>query len=319
MTTFDDTTQNIISFDRLEPLPYHQSIVTIGNFDGVHMGHKAIIDWMIEKKQAQQQPVIVVTFFPNPTIYFKNTPSSYYLSTPQEKTMYLLQLGVDSVITFKFDQDFAELSALSFLTGLKQKLDMEHLVIGEGFALGKNREGTLPMIESIGRKLSFTVEKVPPVLSCGEGVSSTRIRSVLETGDVVSAAKLLGRPYQVSGEVIHGSDRGARMGLPTANIAPWQSKKLPAVGVYVTQVILNDVQYQGITNIGYRPTFEDENSLGVETHILDFDGNIYGELLTLVFIRKIRDEKKFGGVEEFLAQIDCDKATARRILSHDQE
>lgn len=233
--------------------------------------------------------------------------------------MYLLQLGVDSVITFKFDQDFAELPAQTFLTELKQKLDMEHLVIGDGFALGKNRDGTLPVIESIGRKMSFTVEKVPPVVNGGEGVSSTRIRSVLETGDVVLAARLLGRPYQVSGEVIHGSDRGSRMGLPTANIAPWQSKKLPAVGVYVTLVILNDVQYQSITNIGYRPTFEDEDSLGVETHILDFDGNIYGELLTLKFIQKIRDEKKFGGVEEFLAQIDRDKATARRILSHVQE
>ena len=176
--------------------------------------------------------------------------------------------------------------------------------------------GTIPVIKAIGEDLSFSVKVIPPVGANQEEISSTRIRRYLEKGDVAHAALLLGRPYPVARLVTHGSDRGSKIGLPTANLDQWRKKQLPAVGVYATQVELNGKLYQGITNIGYRPTFEDQDTPNMETHILDFDGNIYGERLVLNFIEKIRDEQKFTGVEEFLAQIERDKHTARRIFTH---
>lgn len=309
---------SIIKFFELKRLPFADSFITIGNFDGVHLGHSAIIHEMVTKAQEQNNPVLCLTFFPNPSDYFNSGDTSFYLSTPSEKEAQLLELGVDLVITFQFDQDFANLSPREFLLGLKQKLGLHTLIVGHDFALGKGRHGTIPVIESIGRELSFSIETIPPIILEGQAISSTKIRQYLEEGNVTGAADLLGRPYAISGVVIPGSDRGSRIGLPTANMTHWQKKQLPAVGVYATSVLLLDNEYQGITNVGYRPTFEEQALLNIETHILGFDGNIYGEKLQLKFIQKIRNEQKFSGVEAFLAQIEHDKTTARRIFSNDE-
>jgi riboflavin kinase/FMN adenylyltransferase len=304
------------SFSDLSPLTYQNACITIGNFDGVHLGHQAIIKRMVQEAQTQGRPVLVITFFPDPADFFQQGALANYLSSPREKEDFLLSLGVDKVITFEFDRDFASLSPEVFLRALKDNCGLATLVVGHDFALGKDRVGTIPVIETIGEAVSFSVKVIPPVEMDEKEISSTRIRQLLDKGDVAESAKLLGRPYAIAGVVTHGSDRGARIGLPTANLEQWPKKKMPAVGVYATLVELNGQMYQGITNIGYRPTFEQQDKPNMETHILGFDGNIYGERLVLNFIEKIRDEQKFAGVEEFLAQIERDKDTARRIFTH---
>jgi len=314
----NDETLNIIEFANLETFPYKDSCMTIGNFDGVHRGHQALINELARKASAHANPVIVITFFPNPSDFFQPNIDSFYLSTPAEKEAELCHLGIDRVITFRFDQDFANLTAREFLSALKQKLGLTLLVLGEDFALGKDRQGTIDVIRSIGQEMSFAVETIAPINLGSETISSTKIRQCLDEGNLACAAKMLGRPYAISGVVTQGSDRGSRIGLPTANMTHWSKKKLPAIGVYATRVVVNNGEYFGITNVGYRPTFEEQALPNIETHILDFDGNIYGETLEIKLIQKIRDEQKFSGVEAFLAQIERDKATARRIFSNDE-
>jgi riboflavin kinase / FMN adenylyltransferase len=307
---------NIIEFNQLEAMSYRDACITIGNFDGVHLGHQAIITRMVREAQKQRRPVLVVTFFPNPFVYFNHQEQPYYLSTPGEKERLLLSLGVERVITLRFNREFANLTAEAFLAELKHKLGLGVLVVGEDFALGKGRQGTIPVLKDIGRQYSFSVEVISRIETAGQEVSSTLVRQKLDLGAVDQVADLLGRPYQVAGVVTHGSDRGSKIGLPTANISHWSQKKLPAVGVYASLVYLKDQVYQGLTNIGFRPTFEDQAQVNVETHILDYDGNIYGEKMVLAFIEKLRDEQKFNGIDAFLAQIELDKAKARRIFEH---
>jgi len=309
---------NILDFTAYDPLPYTNACITIGNFDGVHLGHQAIIQHMVKEAQPQDLAVLVVTFFPNPYVFFNQPQQPYYLSTPREKEHQLLALGVDRVITFRFDHEFAALSAEEFLTKLRYTMGLTHLMVGEDFALGKGRHGTLPVLQQIGQAQGFRVETFPHIDLGTQEVSSTRIRQLLEQGAVDQAGELLGRLYTVSGEVRHGSDRGGRIGLPTANIDHWPHKKLPAVGVYATRVHLQGQVYRGLTNIGYRPTFETQSLVNVETHILDFPQNIYGEMLELEFIQKLRDEQKFSGADALLAQIERDKAQAQRIFQHDE-
>ena len=307
---------NIIEFGQLTPLSMQETVITIGNFDGVHLGHRAIITKMVTDASPMQKPVLVVTFYPNPVDFFNPQRKSFYLSTPWEKKAQLCALGVDDVITFKFDRNFANLSAQTFLETLKIKLGLRELIVGHDFALGKNRVGTLPVIKEIGQKLSFSVRVIDQICIGQEEISSTQVRQKLDEGDVVGAAQLLGRFYGVSGKAIHGSARGARIGLPTANITHWSKKKLPAVGVYATHTILKNHSYQGITNVGYRPTFEQQEQPNVETHLFDFNKDIYGEHIEIQFVQKIRDEQKFSGVSDFLAQIERDKESARGIFSH---
>jgi len=307
----------IIDFFKLRPLPFTQACITIGNFDGVHLGHQAIIRRMVRRAAGENNPVIVITFYPDPSDFFNPNEDAFYLTSPSEKIKLLSQLGVEEILTFQFSHELAELTAHEFLSVLVEKLGLKSLVVGRDFALGKHRQGTLPVIHSLGEKIGFAVEIVERIDFKGKEVSSTRIRQFLAEGQVYEAAKLLGRPYSISGPVTHGSDRGSKIGLPTANIAHWPKKQLPALGVYATRVFLTGEVYLGITNVGLRPTFEDQVKPNIETHILDFDGTIYGEDLDLHFVQKIRDEKKFSGVEAFLEQIERDKSTARKIFSHE--
>lgn len=308
----------VIDFFEFIPQLNAPSFVTIGNFDGVHLGHQAIIRKMVQKAEGDERPVIVITFFPDPSDFFNPHQKAFYLTSPSEKNRRLCKLGVDSVLTFHFTQNFSELKARKFLLVLSEKLAMNTLVIGRDFSLGKDRQGTLPVIQSLGEDLGFSVEMVEPIKLKGREVSSTRIRQQLVQGQVDQAAELLGRPYSISGPVTHGSDRGSRIGLPTANIAHWPKKQLPGVGVYATRVILGEDEHMGITNVGLRPTFENQKKPNIETHILDFDGNIYGEDLELRFVEKIREEQKFSSVNAFLDQIKHDKSAARKIFSNEQ-
>jgi riboflavin kinase/FMN adenylyltransferase len=313
-----DPYTNIISFVNLQQQAFNQTCITVGNFDGVHRGHQAIINDIVTAGKEKGKPVLVITFFPNPVEFFSGSKRPFYLTTPAEKETILLGLGVDKVITFQFDREFANLLPETFLSALKEKLGLGTLVVGYDFAMGKNRQGTIPVIKALSEEMGFSVQVMDAVEFEGEEISSTRIRQALDAGDVRLAQTMLGRPYTVSGEVTHGSDRGSRIGLPTANLAHWPLKMLPAVGVYATRPIVFGKTYLGVTNVGYRPTFENQDKPNIETHILDFDGNIYGEKLELQFVEKIRDEQKFAGVDALIAQIERDKATARRIFSHDE-
>ncbi|MCB2209614.1 bifunctional riboflavin kinase/FAD synthetase [bacterium] len=313
-----DPLTNIITFDNLQPHSYNSSCITVGNFDGVHRGHQAIIGDIVAAGKEKGKPVLVITFFPNPVEFFSGSKRPVYLTTPAEKEAILLQLGVDKVITFRFDRKFADLMPETFLSALKEKLGLGTLVVGYDFAMGKDRQGTIPVIRALGKEMGFSVEVMDAIEFEGEEISSTRIRQALDAGDVRLPQTMLGRPYTVSGEVAHGSDRGTRIGIPTANLAHWPLKMLPAVGVYATRATVLGNTYQGVTNVGYRPTFEDQEKPNIETHILDFDGNIYGEKFKLQFVEKIRDEQKFDGVDALIAQIERDKATARRIFNHDE-
>jgi len=306
----------MVSFSDLTPQPYKNSYLTIGNFDGVHLGHKAIILRMVHEAKQDGIPLIVVTFYPNPSVYFKKRPENEYLSTPGEKEKMLRDLGVDDVVTIEFDHEFANLTPEAFLKGLIDNLHLHVLVVGPDFAMGKDRLGSRSFLDEMARDQMFSIKTVHPVLFEDLDVSSTRIRRFLDEGNVGVAAKLLGRSYSITGTVVHGSDRGSKIGLPTANISYWHEKKRPAVGVYATIVTLNEVQYQAISNIGYRPTFGMQTVPDIETHILGFDGNIYGESLILAFIDKIRNEQKFESVNALLAQIEQDKAAAREIFFH---
>jgi riboflavin kinase/FMN adenylyltransferase len=316
MQTVIQSDKNIIDFSALKPLPYQDACITIGNFDGVHLGHQAIITRMVEAANTQNRPVLVVTFFPNPQAFFNHLEMPFYLTTPAEKEALLLDLGVERVLTLRFNQALADLSPGAFLTVMKEKLGLGTLVVGQDFALGKDRTGSIPVLQAIGQQLSFSVAIIPQIKVADEEISSTMIRTHLAQGEVKQAADLLGRPYKVSGWVSHGSDRGSKIGLPTANITVWHQKKLPAVGVYATLVDLHGDTYQGITNVGYRPTFEEQDGVNIETHILDFVGDIYGEKMNLAFIQKLRDEQKFDSVAALLEQIERDKAKARRIFQH---
>jgi len=310
--------EKTIKFAELSKRPYAHTFITIGNFDGVHLGHQALIGGMVRDAHTHGAPAVVVTFFPNPAEFFRPEVQAYYLTTPIEKHVVMENIGVDELISFQFNKQLSELTAREFLTSLKNNLDLTVLVIGDDFALGKNRLGTIPVIKELGEDLGFTVVIINQVQLDHEEISSTRIRRYLDLGDVAGAGHLLGRPYEISGIVQHGSDRGARIGLPTANIDHWTKKKLPRVGVYATRVYYQKMPYMGITNIGYRPTFETQDIPNIETHLLDFDANLYGEMLTLQFIQKLRDEQKFSGIEAFLEQIEKDKLTARKIFQDEE-
>jgi len=318
MPEITDSEINIIDFSEIRVFPYPKSCLTIGNFDGVHRGHQAILKEMLHLAGSDDMPVIVVTFFPNPIDFFNHRGQGFYLTTPREKEDLIRAMGAVDVMTLRFDQRFADLSPKAFLSSLKEKVGLQALMVGHDFTLGKARQGTIPVIKAIGEELSFSVNVVSPVRLGEDEISSTAIRQLLDAGEVHTAARLLGRLYAVSGKVMHGSERGSKIGLPTANLSQWPQKKLPGVGVYATYVTVGGGTYQGITNIGFRPTFEDQRLPNVETHILGFDGNIYGMEITLEFLKKIRDEQKFNGVASFLAQIEKDKAAVQRIFNHDQ-
>jgi riboflavin kinase/FMN adenylyltransferase len=309
---------NTTNFSQLSQCAYTDAFVTIGNFDGVHLGHQALIGQMVELSHNRNQPAVVVTFFPNPTDYFHPDLQSFYLTTLNEKCGALLDLNVDEVVTLRFNQELAEKTAFEFLSKLKNKLGLSTLMVGDDFALGKNRMGTISVLKDLGKEMGFEVLVINQVKLEDEQISSTRIRKFLDAGELPKVEELLGRPYEVSGWVGHGADRGTSIGLPTANMDHWRKKKLPAVGVYATRVLLTGEVYLGITNIGFRPTFETQDQPNVETHILDFADNIYGKRMTLQFIEKIRDEQKFANLDAFLEQIERDKATARRIFQNDQ-
>ncbi len=290
--------------------------LTVGSFDGVHKGHQAILEALIAGARANRVQAVVVTFYPHPAaiLWGRNLP--YYLTSPEEKAQILERIGIDVVITHPFNREVANKSGREFIQRLKAHLDFHHLQIGYDFALGKDRGGDLPTLQDLGVEFGFSVEQSQAVMAGGDVVSSSRIRFLLGAGQVQEAAHLLGRPYSLEAMVEVGDQRGRSLGFPTANLAIWKEKMIPTAGVYASLARVRGEIYQAVTNIGVRPTFEPQPvPPRVETHLLDFDQDIYGESIHLEFVTRLRDEKRFSSIEGLVTQLHEDVRQARLFLS----
>ena len=291
------------------------SLVTIGVFDGVHLGHQSLVRDLAERARAAGKQAIAVTFFPHPDKVLDQTSERYYLTTPEKRAELLLTPGLDCVITLPFDDNIRQLSASAFVDKLVSSLRMKELWVGADFALGFQREGDVRFLRAQGELHGFTVNAVDLITSDGKlnQISSSRIRECLRQGDVGKARDMLGRSYALAGRVVRGEGRGRAIGVPTANLAVWGEQLVPANGVYATWAILGDDRYMAATNIGQRPTFAGDK-ITIEAHLLDFSGDIYGAAVELRFVKRLRTERRFDGLDELVAQIEKDVATTRRIL-----
>ena len=290
--------------------------VTIGKFDSVHLGHQKLIEELIEHAKADDVQSIVLTFWPHPKVYFDQKTEDFILNNREEKRALLIKTGVDRSLCLPFNQQLAEMTAEEFLSKLNGLVPLKGLLVGERFALGKDKGGTGKALQDICDRLGFPCIHIPPVLLDGEVVSSQRIRRELDAGRVDCVARLLGRPYSLSGNVAPGNKLGSKLGFPTANLYFDVQRKLPRFGVYASRVELEGKIYQGVTSVGVRPTFQDGNFPSVETLLLDFNQDIYGKLMTVNFVKYLRDEVKYDQIQDLIDQIEQDKIDARRALSH---
>lgn len=290
------------------------SIVTVGTFDGLHLGHKKIIDTLVQTGNEKNLRKVVVTFEPHPRLVLKKEGKSgevKILSTLDEKISNFELHGIDTIFVIKFTKNFASTPASEFYKNyLINRIGLLHLVVGYDHMFGKNREGSIVTIKSLSEEYRFNVQRVEEFKFNSHIVSSTLIRKLLLETNVKEASKLLGRNYSLTGKVITGDRRGKTMGFPTVNIEPSDSNKLiPGNGVYFVKVYINHNYYFGMMNIGYRPTVSDEQKIFSEIHILDFDEDVYGRTITVEFIEFLRNEKKFGSPEELTVQLNKDKQT----------
>jgi len=289
------------------------TLLTVGVFDGVHLGHKQLIDRLTRDAARRHLISGVVTFTQHPKVVLSPKMKLARLTTLQQRTDLLKSLDVQMVVPLTFTREFAALSAREFVELLRQHLRMEGLVIGPDFALGRGREGNLTSLRALGRELGFTVEVVEPLILGDLPVSSTAIRGALARGDVKTTSRLLGRPYRLGGPVVGGDERGHSLGYPTANIGVDADQALPADGIYATLAHLDDRTYESVTNIGVRPTF-DGGERTVEVFLMDFDADIYGRELSIELIDRLRGEVRFSSPEELSQQIGADVREAKAIL-----
>jgi riboflavin kinase/FMN adenylyltransferase len=293
--------------------PKRNTALTIGVFDGVHLGHQLLVSKTKEKAAAKNLESVVVTFLHHPRLVLGRQSHITFITSIEERVSRLEGLGVSHVVTLSFTHELARLSAREFITLLMDHLKMRELVIGPDFALGKERSGNIASLQALGSELGFGIEVVPPLLYQGEVVSSTAVRGALARGEVNKMNKLLGRHFTLTGQVEKGDARGRTLGFPTANLIPNEEQALPADGVYACYAILAKQKYQAVLNIGVRPTFRGIQRL-VEVHILDFSGNIYGQELQVELIDRLRDEMKFPGPDELKLQMAKDVELARLLL-----
>ena len=293
--------------------PERETLLTIGVFDGVHLGHRHLIRKLTQRAAEGNFLSGVVTFNSNPKAVLSPRTKLARLTTLEERASLLKGLGIDLVIPLTFTTEVAALSAREFVLYLKRYLKMRGLVIGPNFALGRGREGNAAALQSLGRELGFTVEVVKPLMVESSLVSSTAVREALARGDMKSTNRLLGRNFSLSGPVAAGVERGHVLGFPTANIQFDAGQAMPEDGVYVTLAHLGEKVYQSVTNIGVKPTFG-KGERTVEVHILGFTGDLYGRRLTIELVERLRAEIKFAGPEELSAQIKKDVEQAKTIL-----
>ncbi len=298
--------------------PFENAVITIGNFDGVHLGHQALFHEVIEKADEIGGTSVAMTFEPHPIRVITGNGGPPLITLYEQKAELISRSGLDALICIPFTKDFAAITAKDFVEKiLIRTIGMKAMVVGGDYSFGKNREGNLDYLRSRTDDLGFELivaDWIQPPLNGFERVSSTRIREYVTEGRMEDARKMLGRSYQIRGEVEKGRNRGGRLlGIPTANIK-LVDELAPKTGVYAVTVETDGETYKGVANIGFSPTFDD-HIYTVEVHILDFDKNIYGKKIRVNFIERIRDERRFEGLSELTAQIRRDIEAARQMIS----
>lgn len=299
---------------QIEDLHLGKTWLAIGSFDGVHSGHQQLIRTLVDGAKQQDAKAVVLTFHPHPSVVLHGRKEPFYLTSLEEKLELLESFGVDHCIAMEFNLTVASYTAQYFIQFLSQHMKIDRLVVGKGFALGRGRTGDINTLTRIGAEMGFSLEVINPVENDGMIMSSSHIRKLISDGDVEKAAKYLGRNYSIQGIVTHGDGRGRTIGFPTANIVIPSLRLLPKHGVYACHAIIQNHSYNSVANIGYRPTFESADpGLHLEVHILDFNHDIYGEIVRIEFDQFLRDEIKFGSVESLIQQITYDIQKAREI------
>lgn len=296
------------------PAEFDKGVVaTIGNFDGIHLGHQNLIKSLRAKADELNLPLVVVLFEPQPREYFQKASAPARLSSLREKLDMLKSCRVDYIYCIKFDDTLAKTTASDFAVKLFNTLNVSFLLVGEDFRFGMERTGDIQLLRTLGAQYSCQIETCADFLIEHEKVSSTKIREALQQGNLYLAAKYLGRTYSLCGRVIRGDGRGRQWGIPTANLS-LHRLSLPLKGVFVVQVNVGNKLVQGVANIGKRPTVDGTKNI-LEIHLLDFDDSIYGELLQVFFLHKLRDEVKFTSVDALITQIQIDIAAAKTFLN----
>jgi len=294
--------------------PKKDMLLTIGVFDGVHLGHKYLLAQLTEYARREDLLPGVVTFRQHPREVLPPQTELPYLTSLAQRTDLLKNEGIEAVIPLSFTPELAQLSARQFINLLKKYLRMCAIVIGPDFALGRKREGNADTLRALGEELDFSVRVISPVTNGGEVVSSTTIRNALSDGDMKRVRNLLGHPFSIQGRVTTGTGRGAELGFPTANLEIDPKQALPAEGVYATWAYIDSQAYQSMTNIGRRPTFGG-NDRTVEVYLLNYHDNLYGRELKIDIAERLRDEKRFDTVDELKKQIAEDVKQGIAILS----
>ncbi len=287
-------------------------VLTIGAFDGVHLGHQAIISRLREQSAALGLPAIAVTFYPDPIQYFKPDQAPSQIMNLREKTISLLDAGVDAVACLPFNSEVRNMAAADFVEGfLLERLGAKYIIVGDDFRFGAGREGDFKLLESAGQKHGFVTERAETLEYNGERVSSTRLRKLLQNGELAAAETLFGRSYELCGRVIRGRQLGRELGFPTANI-PLKRKQVPISGVFAVRAKVGDGWIDSVANIGYRPTVNHLDIPLLEVHLLDYQSDLYGQHLRVRFGKKLRDEKSFDSVESLTLAIQEDISQARK-------
>lgn len=295
-------------------VPQRETLLAVGVFDGVHAGHRYLLENL--KRQAKKKNLLsgVVTFNPHPQSVLHPYSQLPWLNDLKDRVKSLQELGLDLVAVLSFTPEASKLSAREFITLLKRYLKMRGLMVGPDFALGRGREGDTNLLRSLGKEMEFSVETIPPFTVDGEIVSSTLIRQALAQGNMTKVEKLMGRHFYLVGKVITATKRGRALGWPTANLDIESQQTLPSNGVYATVAQVDGKQFASATNIGTRPTFG-EGEKAVETHLLNYEGDLYTKEISIEFLQKLRDEQHFATPEKLKAQIRKDIREVETILS----
>jgi riboflavin kinase / FMN adenylyltransferase len=291
------------------------SIVALGNFDGFHLGHQAVVGRAVQRGFHERRPVIVATFDPHPVRFFKPDVPPFRLTTLDQRERLFAHAGADAMLVFRFDKALAITSAEDFVADiLARQIGAAGVVTGDDFTFGRGRKGNVDVLLDLGANFGIAAEAVAPVLLDGVRISSGRIREALEAGDTGTATHLLSRDYAIEGVVQRGDQRGRQLGYPTANLESGDYQR-PKYGIYAVRVTLEDgSEFPGVASLGVRPTFEPPREL-LEAHLFGFDGDLYGRKIEVALHAFIREEKKFADVETLVAHMRKDEAKARRLLA----
>lgn len=292
--------------------------LAIGFFDGIHLGHQAVIKNAQRIAQEKEIKTAVMTFDPHPSIVLgKGNEQVFYITPLPQKLELLESMEVDTVFVVRFTSDFAQLTPEGFIQKFILDLGVEHVTAGFDFSFGAFGRGTMDDMEKLANN-QFTVHVVDKKSDVVEKISSTRIRAELKAGNMDKARDLLGRPFQIPGVVVHGDNRGKSIGFPTANIQAREGSFIPATGVYAVKMLVQNEWFDGVCNVGYKPTFKDpeDKKVTIEVHLFNFDKNIYGEEVFVDWYKRIRSERKFNGIDALIEQIEKDKLTAIKTFNN---